>query len=247
MLPGPSSLSAALGLRPRRGPQPGISRAAQASELWSGPAGIRADQRADPRLSAACPRCYVVCAVTRGCGRRRFARDGCRRRGLEDLPGGCAGLRAAGVDDPAQPYWLSLAGVGCRGVQDTGHGLPQGLQAGDLVVDGEAVALDRLGVVQRTIGDDVAAVASHEHALRLCRETGCQQGEAGAHNRLGAVQFSRGEYQAAILRHEQALRLFREIGYRLGEAGALNWLRTAQQATGACGAGTGNELDVGAR
>jgi hypothetical protein len=44
---------------------------------------------------------------------------------------------------------LSLVGVHCGGVQDAGHGPPQVLQVGDLVVDGVQVGLQQ--------GDDLAA------------------------------------------------------------------------------------------
>jgi len=44
---------------------------------------------------------------------------------------------------------LPLVGVCCRGVQDAGHGLSQGVQAGDLVVDGVEVGLQQ--------GDDLGA------------------------------------------------------------------------------------------
>jgi hypothetical protein len=59
------------------------------------------------------------------------------------LPGGCGGRWIAGVDDPAQPHRLPLIGVRRGGVHDAGHGLPQVLQAGDLVVDGVQVRLQQ--------------------------------------------------------------------------------------------------------
>jgi len=53
------------------------------------------------------------------------------------------------ADDLAQRYQVCLVGVGGRDMQDAGHGLPQVLQVGDLLVDGVQV-----GVQQ---GDDLAA------------------------------------------------------------------------------------------
>jgi len=56
---------------------------------------------------------------------------------------------ACWVDDVAQRHQAALVGVRGRGVQDAGHGLPQVLQAGDLVVDRVQVGLQQ--------GDDFAA------------------------------------------------------------------------------------------
>ena len=84
-----------------------------------------------------------------------------RGRALGRLPGrllrlrpvkrvwGSSGRFFASVDDAAQPYRLSLIGVCRRGVQDAGHGLLQGLQGGDLVVDGIQAGLKH--------GDDLVA------------------------------------------------------------------------------------------
>lgn len=49
----------------------------------------------------------------------------------------------------AQRYQVVLVGVCCRVVQDAGHGLPQVLQVGDLVVDRVQVGLQQ--------GEDLAA------------------------------------------------------------------------------------------
>jgi hypothetical protein len=65
------------------------------------------------------------------------------------LPGSCGGRWLAGVDNLAQRYQVVLVCVCCRGVQDADHGLPQVLQAGDLVVDDVQVGLQD--------GDDLAA------------------------------------------------------------------------------------------
>jgi hypothetical protein len=96
----------------------------------------------------------------------------------------------------------------------------------------EARALINLGGAYRLTGNYLAATASLEQALDLCRTLGDRPGEAGALYTLGSVQDLTGDYLAAAANLQQALQLSSALGDRLGQANALTCLGTVQRTTG---------------
>jgi tetratricopeptide (TPR) repeat protein len=97
---------------------------------------------------------------------------------------------------------------------------------------GQAWALNQLGIAQELTGDYPAAAASHTEALQLFRGIGNQRGQAWALNELGLVQWLTGDYPAASASHTEALQLFRGIGNQRGQAWALDQLAVVQRLTG---------------
>ena len=97
---------------------------------------------------------------------------------------------------------------------------------------GQAWALNQLGVVQELTGDYPAAAASLTQALQLFRDLGDRRGQAWALNQLGVVQRRTGDYPAATASLTRALQLFRDLGDRRGQAWALHDLGVVQQRTG---------------
>jgi tetratricopeptide (TPR) repeat protein len=106
-------------------------------------------------------------------------------------------------------------------------GLAAARTAGDR--EGEAWALNQLGIAQEQTGEYPAAAASQSMALDLFREIGDRRGQAWALNQLGLVQRLTGDYPAAAASQSMALDLFGEIGDRQGQAWALNQLAAAEQ------------------
>jgi tetratricopeptide (TPR) repeat protein len=102
-------------------------------------------------------------------------------------------------------------------------------------LEGQAEALNCLGMEQQETGDYPAAAASQQQALALFGDLGNQEGQAGVLNCLGMVQQETGDYPAAASSHWQALALFREFGDRLGQAEALNGLGELASRTSATG------------
>jgi tetratricopeptide (TPR) repeat protein len=86
--------------------------------------------------------------------------------------------------------------------------------------DGQAWALNHLGVVQRRAGDHAAAATSLSRALQLFRDLGDRHGQAWVLSHLGMVQMTAGDHAAAAASLTQALELFRDLGERRGEAEA---------------------------
>jgi hypothetical protein len=82
--------------------------------------------------------------------------------------------------------------------------------------NGEASALDNIGVVQEVRGSHAAALQSLRQALEMHRALGDRGGEASALNNLGAVQAGQRQYAGALQSFGQALQL--ESGDREAEA-----------------------------
>ncbi|HEV8561747.1 MAG TPA: tetratricopeptide repeat protein [Actinophytocola sp.] len=85
-------------------------------------------------------------------------------------------------------------------------------------------ALNRLGIIQRRLGDFSSATKSHALALGIYRELGHQRGELAALNRLGILLRLKDDYPGAAAAHTRALAIAREIPEPLDEAYTLNEL-----------------------
>jgi tetratricopeptide (TPR) repeat protein len=123
----------------------------------------------------------------------------------------------------AQGHWNEAASLG-----------QAALTAARTVGDrqGQAWALNQLGIVQELTGDYPVAVANLTQALQLYRDLRDRHGQACALHQLGVVQWLIGDYQAAAASLTQALQLFRDLGDRRGQAWALNELGVVQRRTG---------------
>jgi tetratricopeptide (TPR) repeat protein len=123
----------------------------------------------------------------------------------------------------AQGHWSEALSLGQAA-------LAAARMAADL--QGQAWALNQLGIAQELTGDYPAAAASQTEALQLFRDIGNQRGQAWALNELGLVQWLTGDYPAAAASQTEALQLFRGIGNQRGQAWALDQLAVVQRLTG---------------
>ena len=133
---------------------------------------------------------------------------------------------SAGVD----PERIALQIKALESYLDLGGHWAQGLelftlagelsrQTGDL--QGEAWALNNLGVFAQRLGDLQAAGHAYEQALSLRRELGDRQGEAETLGNLGSLAHARRQPEEAQALFQQALAIRRELGDRQGEAVVL--------------------------
>ena len=90
------------------------------------------------------------------------------------------------------------------------------------VRNGEANALNNLGLVYDSLGQYPQARGNYNQALAIFQELGDRNGEANAVMNLGNVYYSLGQYPQARGNYDQALAIFQELGDRNGEANALN-------------------------
>jgi len=96
----------------------------------------------------------------------------------------------------------------------------------------EAVALNNIGLVYRSLGEMQKALEKYSEALPIFRAVGDRGGEAGALNNIGMVYRSLGEMQKALEKFNEALPIFRAVGDRGGEAVALNNIGLIYQSLG---------------
>lgn len=87
-----------------------------------------------------------------------------------------------------------------------------------------ADALNRLGNVQRRMGDFHSAIASHSAALKYYTALDDQAGQVAAWGQLGVVRRLVDDYPGADAAYHCALEMSLELGDRTGEALALNGL-----------------------
>jgi CHAT domain-containing protein/predicted negative regulator of RcsB-dependent stress response len=88
--------------------------------------------------------------------------------------------------------------------------------------NGEAVTLNNIGLVYRSLGEMQKALEKYNEALPLRRATGDRSGEAQTLSNIGAVYWSLGETQKALEKYNEALPIRRAVGDRRGEAVTLN-------------------------
>src|SRR6266540_1941108 len=87
---------------------------------------------------------------------------------------------------------------------------------------GEAVTLDTIGEVYRSLGETQKALEKYNEALPILQAVGDRSGEAATLHNIGAVYRSLGEARKALEKYNEALQLSRAIGDRRFEAGTLN-------------------------
>ena len=91
-------------------------------------------------------------------------------------------------------------------------------------LQGQAGALNQIGVVYEELARYQQAIELYQHSLNLVREIGDRQGEANVLGNLGNAYDWLGRYQQAIELYQQSLSIAHEIGDRRGEANALGSL-----------------------
>lgn len=85
----------------------------------------------------------------------------------------------------------------------------------------KARILTLLGYTQQALGRYDQALAFHQQALQIARDTQDYNCEVASHNHLSRIYVSQQEYSAAITSSQRALILARQVGDRIGEANAL--------------------------
>jgi tetratricopeptide (TPR) repeat protein len=106
--------------------------------------------------------------------------------------------------------WLSTSTIGrdaARRLRDQNH---------------EARALDNLGAALRRARRLEEAIAAHQDAVAICRETGDRHGESMALNNLGEALREASRLEEAIAAHQDAVAICRETGDRHGEGRAVD-------------------------
>ena len=98
--------------------------------------------------------------------------------------------------------------------------LPLWRTAGDR--HGESLALDSLGSVYSSLGEQQKALDYYNQALPLMRAVGDSAGEAATLHNIGARYTNLGENQKALDFYHQALLLIHAMGDRRGEASTLD-------------------------
>jgi DNA-binding SARP family transcriptional activator/tetratricopeptide (TPR) repeat protein len=133
------------------------------------------------------------------------------------------------IADTLRGYFVSR-GHGADGLAVCRAALAAAKQAFD--AEGEASALDVLGLIHYNLGDFRQAITCHTKALVLARHIGNAAVEAGSLHNLGRACLHLGEPARATRYHEQALVINRRIGNRHGEAITLNYIGSAALALG---------------
>ncbi|MBD2201285.1 CHAT domain-containing protein [Calothrix sp. FACHB-1219] len=86
---------------------------------------------------------------------------------------------------------------------------------------GEALSLNYIAIVQRTLGDYIQALEFYKQALDIFRELGDRLNEGTALNNIGKVYEGLGQYPQALDFYQQALAIRKQVGDRSGEAFTL--------------------------
>ncbi|XGW00676.1 MAG: tetratricopeptide repeat protein [Leptolyngbya sp. BL-A-14] len=92
---------------------------------------------------------------------------------------------------------------------------------------GEANALNNLGLACRDLGQYTQSIEFHQRSLAIERQIGNRRGEAASLNNLGSTYNSLGQHIQAIKFHQRSLAIERQIGNRRGEAASLGNLGNA--------------------
>ncbi|HIK18806.1 MAG TPA: tetratricopeptide repeat protein [Leptolyngbyaceae cyanobacterium M33_DOE_097] len=95
--------------------------------------------------------------------------------------------------------------------------------------NGEAIALNNLGIAYRSLSQYETAIRYYKQALPIYQAVKDRNGEADALNNLGNAYGSLSQYEKALRYYEQALSIFQAVKDRNGEADALNNLGLANQ------------------
>ena len=97
---------------------------------------------------------------------------------------------------------------------------------------GEAGALNQLGIVQRMTAEYAGAAEAQGAALSIYRSLGNRLGEANTLNQLGIVRRMTGDYTGAGETLEAALGIYESLDDQLGEANTLTELGCVRRVTG---------------
>src|SRR5215510_2369602 len=87
--------------------------------------------------------------------------------------------------------------------------------------NGEAVTLNSIGEVYRSLGEMQKALEKFNEALQIFRATGARRGEAATLHNIGMAYQSLGETWKALEKFNEALPISRALGARGGEATTL--------------------------
>jgi CHAT domain-containing protein/Tfp pilus assembly protein PilF len=98
--------------------------------------------------------------------------------------------------------------------------------------EGEAGALNNIGLVYDHLGDYANALDYYQRSLIIRRDMGNRESEGITLSNMGAIYYFSGEYSAAIDHYQQALNISREIGDRAQEAKILNNMSSVYDALG---------------
>jgi tetratricopeptide (TPR) repeat protein len=98
--------------------------------------------------------------------------------------------------------------------------------------NGEAVTLNSIGEVYKSLGEMQKALEKFNEALSIFQATGARRGKATTLNSIGEVYRSLGETQKALEKYNEALPISRATGDRRGEAITLNNIGLIYRALG---------------
>ncbi|AUT00313.1 hypothetical protein CLI64_07900 [Nostoc sp. CENA543] len=86
---------------------------------------------------------------------------------------------------------------------------------------GEALTLNYIAIVNRTLGDNIQALNFYKQALSIFREIGDSLNEGTVLNNIGIIHENLGQYPQALEFYQQALTIRKKVGDRNGEAFTL--------------------------
>ncbi len=99
-------------------------------------------------------------------------------------------------------------------------------------LQGQAGALNQLGIIYNDSARYQQAIELHQQALNIFHEIGDQKNEANSLGNLGNAYHSLRQHQNAVELYQQALSLERELGDRQGESASLGSLGNVYQSLG---------------
>ena len=99
-------------------------------------------------------------------------------------------------------------------------------RAGDL--HGQAVTLNKLGLIYNSLGEYERALLYSDQALEIAREAGDKRTEAEILYRRGEISFKQDKTAHAVDYYERALGLYRQMGDGAGESRALGRIYAAR-------------------
>jgi CHAT domain-containing protein/predicted negative regulator of RcsB-dependent stress response len=117
-----------------------------------------------------------------------------------------------------------------KALEKSNEALPIFREIGDR--GGEAVTLNNIGAIYRSLGETQKALEKYNEALPILRAVGDRSEEAITLNNLGLAYQSLGEMQKALEKYNEALPLRRAVGDRRGEAETLLGIARAEQKQG---------------
>jgi CHAT domain-containing protein len=86
---------------------------------------------------------------------------------------------------------------------------------------GEALSLNYIAIVKRTLGDNIESLEFYKQALYIFREIDDRLNEGTVLNNIGIVHENLGKYPQALKFYQQALTIRKQVGDQTGEAFTL--------------------------